>query len=77
MPKKIDKIEKKKNITINIPESFDIGIDLLIKAKLIESRSEGVRNAVKEFFKEDKRFIKSLVNLTKRRNLTLNEDRHN
>lgn len=38
-----------KNITINIPELYDKNIQWLIKKKLIASRSEAIRVALKEF----------------------------
>ncbi len=38
-----------KNITINIPEIYDKKIQWLIKRKLIPSRSEAIRTALREF----------------------------
>lgn len=38
-----------KNITINIPDLYDVNIKKLIKMKLIPSRSEAVRTALREF----------------------------
>ncbi|HUW89592.1 MAG TPA: ribbon-helix-helix domain-containing protein [Candidatus Nanopelagicaceae bacterium] len=38
------------NITINIPNIYDENIQKLIKAKIVPSRSECIRMALKEFF---------------------------
>jgi len=38
-----------KNITINIPDIYDKKIQWLIKRKLIPSRSEAIRTALREF----------------------------
>ncbi|TXT61438.1 MAG: hypothetical protein BAJALOKI2v1_30059 [Promethearchaeota archaeon] len=38
------------NITINLPEIYDKNIQDLIKMKLVESRSEAIRIAIREFF---------------------------
>ena len=38
-----------KNITINIPDTYDKKIQWLIKRKLIPSRSEAIRTALREF----------------------------
>ncbi len=38
-----------KNITINIPENYDANIQKLIKMKLMPSRSEAIRCALREF----------------------------
>lgn len=52
-----DLSEKKKtkkrmvNITINIPDIYDKNLKKLIKNKIIPNRSEGVRNALRDFFK--------------------------
>ncbi len=50
-------IEKKKrsmkNITINIPTTYDEGIQKLIGMKLIASRSEAIRIAVREFLNRE------------------------
>ena len=45
------KEEKKpmKNITINIPDIYDKNIQYLISKKLISSRSEAIRTALREF----------------------------
>ena len=38
-----------KNITINLPECYDKAIQKLIKKRIIPSRSEAVRTALREF----------------------------
>ena len=42
-----------KNITINIPNNYDYNIQKLIRMKLIPSRSEAVRTALREFLNEE------------------------
>ena len=50
--------EKMTNITINIPNNYDYNIQKLIKMKLIPSRSEAIRTALREFL--NKEFSKNL-----------------
>jgi len=38
------------NITINIPDIYDTNIQKLIKLKIVPSRSECIRIALREFF---------------------------
>ncbi len=38
------------NITINIPDIYDPQIQKLIKMKIVPSRSEAIRIALREFF---------------------------
>ncbi len=38
------------NITINIPDIYDVNIQKLIKKKIVPSRSEAIRIALREFF---------------------------
>jgi len=42
-----------KNITINIPTTYDEGIQKLIAMKLIASRSEAIRIALREFLNRE------------------------
>ncbi len=42
-----------KNITINIPENYDKNIQKLIKLKLMPSRSEAIRTALREFLHKE------------------------
>ena len=41
------------NITINIPEIYDKNIKMLKKLKIIPSRSEAIRLALKEFLQRE------------------------
>jgi Arc/MetJ-type ribon-helix-helix transcriptional regulator len=70
MPKNRNK--RKKMISINIPESFDLGIDLLMKADLVESRGDCIRKAVKELLNKDEGFIHTLSVLMKRKKRKVN-----
>ena len=47
-----------KNITINIPNCYDDNFKFLISKKVIASRSDGVRRALKEFL--DREYGKNL-----------------
>ena len=49
-----------RNITINIPEIYDINIQKLIKAKIVPSRSEAIRTAIREFFHNEFEVMKLL-----------------
>ena len=42
-----------KNITINLPEVYDENIQKLIKNKIVPSRSECIRIALREFFQSE------------------------
>lgn len=42
-----------KNITINIPDNYNENIEYLKKKKLIASRSEAVRTAIREFLQKE------------------------
>lgn len=42
-----------KNITINLPHQYDKKIQWLIKNKLIASRSEAIRTALREFLQKE------------------------
>jgi len=48
-PKKEKKLAMR-NITINIPNIYDTNIQKLIKMKIVPSRSEAIRIALREFF---------------------------
>jgi Arc/MetJ-type ribon-helix-helix transcriptional regulator len=57
------KKEKKKtmqNITINIPDIYDANIQKLIKMKVVASRSEAIRTALKEFFRNEFEILRLL-----------------
>ena len=49
-----------KNITINIPEIYDVNIQKLIKDKIVPSRSECIRMALREFLKNEFENLKLL-----------------
>jgi len=51
-PKK-EKKRAMQNITINIPDIYDTNIQKLIKMKIVPSRSEAIRMALREFFKNE------------------------
>ena len=42
-----------RNITINIPDIYDVNIQKLIKLKVVPSRSEAIRTALRDFFKNE------------------------
>jgi len=56
----IKKKPKLKNITINIPEIYDENIQKLIKMKLIPSRSEAIRVALRQFLHNEYKNLKLL-----------------
>jgi len=51
-PKK-EKKRAMQNITINIPDIYDTNIQKLIKMKIVPSRSEAIRMALREFFSNE------------------------
>ena len=51
-PKK-EKKPTMQNITINIPDIYDKNIQKLIKMKVVPSRSEAIRTALREFFRTE------------------------
>ncbi len=55
MVSKSDKTKKQPmhNITINIPDIYDENIQKLIKMKVVPSRSEAIRTALREFFRSE------------------------
>lgn len=55
-----EKKPKMRNITINIPEIYDENIQKLIKKKVIASRSEGIRTAIREFLQTEYENLKLL-----------------
>jgi Arc/MetJ-type ribon-helix-helix transcriptional regulator len=48
------------NITINIPELYDENIQKLIRMKVVSSRSEAVRIAIREFLQNEFENLKLL-----------------
>ena len=51
-PKK-EKKPAMQNITINIPDIYDVNIQKLIKMKVVPSRSEAIRTALRDFFRSE------------------------
>jgi len=51
-PKK-EKKPTMQNITINIPDIYDVNIQKLIKMNVVPSRSEAIRTALREFFRTE------------------------
>jgi Arc/MetJ-type ribon-helix-helix transcriptional regulator len=51
-PKK-EKKPAMQNITINIPNIYDKNIQKLIEMKVVPSRSEAIRTALREFFRTE------------------------
>ncbi|MFW9949497.1 MAG: ribbon-helix-helix domain-containing protein [Candidatus Thorarchaeota archaeon] len=62
MPNTRKKKQKTKmtNITINIPDIYDENIKKLIDLKLIPSRSEAIRTALREFIQNEYENLKLL-----------------
>ncbi|MCP6718906.1 MAG: ribbon-helix-helix domain-containing protein [Patescibacteria group bacterium] len=54
------KKSKMKNITINLPELYDENIQKLIKRKIVPSRSEAIRIAIREFLHSEYKNLKVL-----------------
>ncbi len=48
------------NITINLPEIYDQNIQKLIKMKVVPSRSEAIRIALREFLHNEYKNLKLL-----------------
>ncbi len=57
---KKEKKPKMQNITINIPEIYDDNIQKLIKKKVVASRSEAIRTAVREYLHAEVENLKLL-----------------
>jgi Arc/MetJ-type ribon-helix-helix transcriptional regulator len=49
-----------KNITINLPEQYDEVIQKLIRLKIIPSRSEAIRTALREFLQKEFRNLDTM-----------------
>ena len=49
-----------KNITINLPDIYDKKIQQFIKKKIVPSRSECIRLAIREFLHKEYKFLKGL-----------------
>ena len=57
---KNSKKPRMKNITINLPECYDKAIQKLIKMKIVPSRSEAIRIALREFLHQEYNNLKLL-----------------
>ena len=58
-----DKKKKKKkmiNITINLPDIYDVNIHRLIEMKRVASRSEAIRTALRDFLHDEYSNLKLL-----------------
>jgi Arc/MetJ-type ribon-helix-helix transcriptional regulator len=58
-----EKNKKKKkmvNITINLPEIYDENIQKLISMKIVASRSEAIRTALRDFLHDEYKNLKLL-----------------
>ena len=49
-----------KNITINLPECYDNAIKKLIEQKVVASRSEAIRIALRDFLHQEYKNLKLL-----------------
>ena len=58
--KEMTKSKPMQNISINIPEIYDENIQKLIKDKIVPSRSEAIRIAIREFLHNEYRNLKLL-----------------
>jgi Arc/MetJ-type ribon-helix-helix transcriptional regulator len=54
------KKKKMVNITINLPEIYDINIQKLIRMKIAASRSEAIRTALRDFLHNEYNNLKLL-----------------
>jgi Arc/MetJ-type ribon-helix-helix transcriptional regulator len=54
------KKKKMKNITINLPEIYDENIQKLIRMKIVASRSEAIRTALREYLHQEYKNLKLL-----------------
>jgi len=53
LPEEEKKKSRMQNITINIPECYDKNIKKLIDLKIVPSRSEAIRTALREFITKE------------------------
>jgi len=49
-----------KNITINLPDLYDKKIQKFIRNKIVPSRSECIRLAIRDFLNKEYKFMKEL-----------------
>jgi Arc/MetJ-type ribon-helix-helix transcriptional regulator len=60
LPEEENKKSRMRNITINIPECYDKNIQKLIELKIVPSRSEAIRIALREFIKKEDKNLELL-----------------
>ncbi|TFF83938.1 MAG: ribbon-helix-helix protein, CopG family [Promethearchaeota archaeon] len=60
LPEDENKKSRMRNITINIPECYDKNIQKLIELKIVPSRSEAIRIALREFIKKEDKNLELL-----------------
>ncbi|MHA1148705.1 MAG: ribbon-helix-helix domain-containing protein [Promethearchaeota archaeon] len=73
MAKNQNKRTTMKNITINLPELYDENIQKLIRLKILPSRSEAIRLALKEFLQKEFSENLDLLGYFKEKNLSENK----
>ena len=59
-PEKGKKKQKMRNITINLPDIYDENIKKLISMKIVASRSEAIRTALRDFLHNEYNNLKLL-----------------
>ena len=60
MPDDDNKKQKMVNITINIPDIYDVNIHKLIEMKLLSNRSEAIRIALREYLQKESENLRLL-----------------
>ena len=60
MPDDENKKQKMVNITINIPDIYDVNIQKLIEMKLLSNRSEAIRIALREYLQKESENLRLL-----------------
>jgi len=60
LPDDDNKKQKMVNITINIPDIYDVNIHKLIEMKLLSNRSEAIRIALREYLQKESENLRLL-----------------
>ena len=60
LPDDDNKKRKMVNITINIPDIYDVNIQKLIEMKLLSNRSEAIRIALREYLQKESENLRLL-----------------
>ena len=60
LPDDENKKQKMVNITINIPDIYDVNIQKLIEMKLLSNRSEAIRIALREYLQKESENLRLL-----------------